>query len=123
MTRSRIIIETATPEEMRPPYNMETGLAGDWYIASDGVLVIKVTGDVLAREGFLYALHELIEAFLCLDRGISQQSVDAFDARFNGDGEPGDDPRAPYRQEHRFACLVEHLVAHELGMTGYGEVR
>jgi hypothetical protein len=122
MTRSRIIIETATPEEMRPPYNTAGEMMGDWYIASDGVLVIKVTGDVLAREGFLYALHELIEAFLCLDRGISQQSVDAFDARFNGDGEPGDSPLSPYRSEHRAAMLIEHLMAHEMGMDDYGEI-
>ena len=122
MTRPRIIIETVTPDEMRPPYNRTDGPCGDWYWASDGVLLIKVTADVLAREGFLFALHELIEAFLCMDRGIPQQAVDAFDAAFNGDGEPGDSERAPYRAEHRFSMIVEHMVAHELGVSGYGRI-
>jgi hypothetical protein len=122
MTRPRIIIETVAPEEMRPPYNQPGELMGDWVIASDGVLLIKVSGDILSREGFLFALHELIEAYLCIDRGISQQSVDAFDARFNGPGEPGDNPLSPYRSEHRAAMLIEHLMAHEMGMDDYGRV-
>ena len=123
MTRPRIIIETVTPEEMRPPYNWPgDDLRGDWYIAADGVLIIKVTADVLSPEGFLFAYHELTEAFLCIHRGISQESVDAFDAKFKGDGEPGDDPAAPYREEHRFSCLQEFAMAHELGILGYGKI-
>lgn len=123
MTRPRIIIETVTHEEMRPPYN-EPGedTRGDWYVATDGVLIIKVTADVLSREGFLFALHEMIEAFLCIQRGVPQAAVDVFDAKFTGDGEPGDDPRAPYRDEHRQAMLIEHLMANFLGMDGYGSV-
>jgi len=35
------------------------------------------------------------------------------------DGEPGDLPDAPYRKEHRFAMLIEHMMAHELGIEGY----
>lgn len=122
MTRPRIIIETVTPEEHRPPYNAEEGPAGDWYVATDGVLMIKVSADVLSPQGFLFALHELIEAYLCIHRGIPQAAVDAFDAAFKGEGEPGDDPRAPYRVEHRFSMIVEHLVAHELGVDGYGSI-
>lgn len=122
MTRPRIIIETVTPEEHRPPYNGIDAPAGDWYFATDGVLVIKISADVLSPEGFLFALHELVEAMLCRHRGIPQEAVDAFDARFQGEGEPGDDPRAPYRAEHRFSMLIEHQVAHELGIEGYGKV-
>ena len=122
MTRPRIIIETVTADEMRPPYNVQGDMMGDWYKAADGVVLIKVSGDIMSREGFLFALHELVEWFLCEQRGISQQSVDAFDAAFNGEGEPGDCPRAPYFSEHRFAMLIEHLMAHELGMAGYGTV-
>lgn len=123
MTRPRIIIETVTAEEMRPPYNTEPGLAGDWFKAADGVVLIKVTGDVIGdREAFLYALHELVEWFLCEQRGISQQSVDAFDAAWNGEGEPGDSERAPYFAEHRQAMLIEHLMANFLGIDTYGRV-
>jgi hypothetical protein len=104
---------------------------GDWYLDSDGSLHIEVSPmceypnddqDVLNDAGFLIALHELIEAMLCLKRGITQQTVDMFDFEFSGKHEPGDDADSPYRREHRFACMIEHLVAHELGMTGYGTV-
>jgi hypothetical protein len=122
MTRPRIIIETVTNAEHRPPYNTETGMAGDWYVATDGVLMIKVSGDVLSPEGFLFALHELVESYLCIHRGVREEAVSAFDAKFAGEGEPGDQPAAPYREEHRFAMLIEHLMAHELGIVGYGRV-
>jgi hypothetical protein len=121
MIRTRIIIESAEPHEMRPPYN-EPPMAGDWQWTPDGTLLVKVSGDVLSPEGFLFGLHEMIEAYLCKHRGIPQEAVDGFDARFAGDGEPGDHPNAPYRAEHRFAMLIEHLTAHELGVAGYGVV-
>ena len=105
--------------------------AGDWYFDGD-TLDIAVTGTDLADdETFLIALHELVEAHLCRKRGITAEAVDAFDKAWiaahpgyldGTEGEPGDDPAAPYRREHRFACLIEHLVAHELGVTGYGRV-
>ena len=77
--------------------------------------------DVLSPEGFLIALHELVEVMLCRQRGITQQAVDDFDMAFKGDGEPGDEPDAPYRREHQFANKIENMVAHEMGMAGYGD--
>ena len=62
---------------------------------------------------------------LCRKRGITQKQVDDFDMspEVSGlEGEPGDLPGAPYAKEHRFAMLVEHLMAHELGIEGYGVV-
>ena len=32
------------------------------------------------------------------------------------DAEPGNDPRAPYRNEHDFATTIEMLVAQKLGV-------
>ena len=123
MAHRRIIIECSAQENMRPPYDRD-GL-GDWFVNDDGDLVIRAVGsDIIADHAcFLVALHELIEMKLCHDRGISQAAIDLFDGAFKGDGEPGDDPAAPYRQEHRFACLIEFLMAHEMGLAGYGEVR
>lgn len=96
---------------------------GDWQIDLTGDLRVLVTGlDVTSDEGFLIALHELVEMMLCRKRGITQQQVDEFDLAFAGDGEPGDDPACPYRSEHRAAMLIEHLMARELGMIGYGRV-
>lgn len=100
---------------------------GDWYYEAESVLIIKVSDDVPEMptddHQNLIALHELVEVLLCRKRGITQKQVDDFDFA-NGDceGEPGDLPDAPYRKEHRFAMLIEHLMAHELGIKDYGTV-
>jgi len=107
---------------------------GDWYYDPDGNLIINVSNDhpdyPTKDEQFLVALHELIEVTLCRKRGITQEQVDDFDMMQLGsmhakyiDDEPGDHYDAPYRNEHRFACLIEHLMAHEMGIVGYGVVR
>ena len=107
---------------------------GDWYYDPDGNLIINVSNDhpdyPTKDEQFLVALHELVEVVLCQKRGITQEQVDAYDFAQLGtmhskyiDDEPGDHKDAPYRKEHRFACLIEHLMAHEMGISGYGVVR
>lgn len=118
----RIIIETIPRDKMR--YDT----LGDWFFRGDE-LVIQVADKpapsdqyVGHYEPFLIALHELVEVRLCQARGITQEAVDAFDLSFTGDGEPGDDPAAPYRHEHRFAMIVEHMMAHEMGIVGYGSI-
>lgn len=128
--RRKIIIETIDPDKCRyAAHGVDT--LGDWFLDDEGSLHIQIAPisefpnddqDVMCDSGFLIALHELIEAKLCLSRGITQQSVDTFDFGFAGFHEPGDDANAPYRREHRFACVIEHLMAHELGMTGYGKI-
>jgi len=103
--------------------------SGDWVFDPSGALQVNVSVDPTDNEhqAFLTALHELVEAYLCKARGITTQMVDDFDmgkqeffAEYGG--EPGDDPESPYRKEHRFACIVEHMVAHELVIVGYGKV-
>ena len=108
---------------------------GDWLFDQYGDLIIRVSNDIepLKSEDaqFLVALHELVEVWLCLKRGISQQTVDDFDLKFLqtecpacGDwAEPGDHSAAPYKNEHRFAMIIEHLMAHELGIPGYGVIK
>ncbi len=96
---------------------------GDWWFDGEA-LQIRAT-EAEGHEPFLIALHELVEAYLCKARGVDQSAVDLHDQfclNAGIDGEPGDAPSAPYRREHRFAMLIEHMVAHELGITGYGEV-
>jgi hypothetical protein len=53
--------------------------------------------------------------------------VDDFDAQFTeerhgDDDEPGDDPRAPYRRQHRAAMLIEHMMASFMGLDSYGSI-
>jgi len=106
---------------MRPPYDKDG--SGDWFVSDDGDIVIRSVGDeILSDETFLVALHELVEMKLCDKAGVSQKDVDGFDASYRGEGEPGDDENAPYRNEHRKACLFEFLMADMLGMAGYGTV-
>lgn len=92
-----------------------------------GNLHVRVTESANPHETFLIAVHEIVEAYICFSRGITDLEVDDFDFHHADqaalDGiEPGDMEAAPYRKEHRFAMLIEHLVAHELGLTGYGRV-
>jgi hypothetical protein len=76
------------------------------------------------RYEALVAVHELVELSIAvLHKGILDKDIIEFDKRFEHecelnlhpiDAEPGDDIRAPYRDEHRFATIVEHMLANEL---------
>ena len=92
----------------------------------------------------LIAIHEAIEATLCLRAGISEEAVNAFDIEFekaretgrddrsyfvfrdrqvDADAEPGDQPDAPYYKQHQLATAVERMMAAEMGVdwTTYEE--
>lgn len=72
---------------------------------------------------FLVVLHELVEWFLIERKGISIETIDKFDIAFENrreqgnTDEPGDDPNAPYYDEHQFATLMEQLMADKLGVN------
>lgn len=120
----RIILEAVDPKDMRLEPYRETG-CGDWaFSTKTGDLHIKIAGpDIFDHDDtFLIALHELIEAKLCFNAGITQGRVDAFDKAFDGEGEPGDDPASPYQRQHRAAMLIEHQMAIFLGKWDYGSV-
>lgn len=65
---------------------------------------------------FLVAIHELIEYALTLDRRIPEDLITSFDISFQGEGEPGDSPDAPYHKEHVYATAVEKSLAEQLGV-------
>lgn len=89
---------------------------GDWEVTPGDTL--KITVSYLGNRNLeaLVAVHELVEAILCLHRGVMPEAVDKFDKDFDGEGEPGDDPKAPYHREHVFATEVERMLAKELGV-------
>ncbi len=95
---------------------------GDWIIARGHLRHIFVSEMDNKDYVFLVAIHELIEAWLCLKRGITQKAVDQFDMQFEqnrdpGDeSEPGDSRKAPYFVEHQFATIVEKMLAVELSV-------
>ena len=94
---------------------------GDYWTEGD-VLNIRVSEMGNREEEFLVALHELIESHLVLKRGISIESIDEFDKKYEalrpeGDvSEPGNSVGAPYFKEHQFATCIEWLMAIELGI-------
>ena len=112
--------------EYIPQENQRYDTAGDWYYDSRGDLQIRVSDDLKTQdEKFLVAIHELVEAHLCTKHGITQEDVDKWDMELASadTAEPGDLPGCPYGRQHRFAMLIEHLVAHELGLgNDYGTV-
>jgi hypothetical protein len=117
-----ITIEIIPHSEQRYP------TVGDWQITSDG-LKIRVSKMSDERYCVLVAIHELIEAVLCRQHGVSEQLVDDFDVsfeQFRADGfvqegyetdEPGDCTVAPYYAEHQIATGIERILAERLGVS------
>ena len=97
---------------------------GDWIPGKPAQIRVSKMKD--QRYVFLVALHEMIEYELCKMHGISDKEVVAFDVNFEAerklnlhplDAEPGDHPKAPYRNEHEFATMIEMMVAQKLGVS------
>jgi len=104
----------------------------DWtYPTHDDQLLISVSAVGNWRYEYLAAIHELLEATLCLHQGVTQADVDAFDipyeeARMRGErraacgceitDDPGSDIHAPYRIAHTYAESVEYGLAKLLGV-------
>jgi hypothetical protein len=116
----KISIETIPHDQQRYP------TVGDWWFDADGTLKIKVSEMGNPDYEFLVGLHELVEVWLCKKRGITDEQVTAFDTQFEKDreaglhgedDEPGEDPAAPYKNEHLVAISVEAGVCAALGIS------
>ncbi len=97
---------------------------GDWIPGRPAQIRVSKMKD--QRYVFLVALHEMIEYELCKMHGITDKEVVAFDVNFEAerrmnlhplDAEPGNHPKAPYRNEHAFATMIEMMVAQKLGVS------
>jgi hypothetical protein len=95
---------------------------GDWYRDQSGNLQIKVSETGNNDYNFLVAIHELVEVWLCEKRGIELSVVDGFDQAYEinrqkgDDSEPGDSPKAPYKNEHCIATGIERIMCAALGI-------
>lgn len=107
---SRVIIQTKRPEEMR--YRT----VGDWFDSGDGALTIEVADTGNWKYNILVAIHELCEVVQCVDKGITQKSVDKFDFAHQDDEDPGSHPKAPYHDQHMNAMGIEMLLSVALGL-------
>jgi len=114
----KIIIKTVPDNLQR--YNT----VGDYYTDDAGNRIFAVSDMNNWKYEMLVVIHEMIEAALCQDRGITDEMIDAFDMNFeleqvtNPHGrEPGDSTDAPYYKEHQFATKIERMLADELGVA------
>jgi hypothetical protein len=108
----KITIETIPHGEQRYP------TCGDWVWESNGDLTIKVSAMGDWRYEAAVGIHEAVEALLCKQDGVSQAAVDQFDIGYDGgDGEPGNDPEAPYHEQHCAATEVEKMLIEGLGLS------
>lgn len=91
---------------------------GDWYTnKTSGAVHIYVSALNSWRYELLVAVHELVEAFLCMHDEVAEEAVDKFDKQFVvHSNEPGDDPNAPYQKQHCIATGVERILAACLGV-------
>ena len=107
-----------------PHHKQRYETVGDWIPGIPAEIRVSKMKD--QRYVFLVALHEMIEYELCKMNRVSDREVVAFDVNFEAerrrnvhpiDAEPGNDPRAPYRNEHEFATMIEMMVARKLGVN------
>lgn len=96
----------------------------NWHIRRGGELTIFVSETRSPLDAILVGIHELIEAALCANAGVTTLDVDHFDEMWerefeaglhSRDDEPGDDPRSPYRKFHEIATMAERLILLALG--------
>jgi hypothetical protein len=101
-----------------PHHEQRYDTVGDWqFNETTGQLTIWVSDLNNWRYELLVGVHELVEALLCSHGKITQEKVDAFDLKYDGDGEPGDEPNCPYRGPHCIATGIERILAAVLGVT------
>jgi hypothetical protein len=116
----RIIIDLAVDADAMPYPTL-----GEAFVDPDGVLRVWALKMPDFRESVACALHEAVEFLLCLQHGVSYESICDFDVawekrRLAGEqmptDEPGMDPAAPYSHQHRIADVVERTYAAASGL-------
>lgn len=109
----KIVIDVIPHKKQRYP------TCGD-YFKKKGELHVRIS-KMNSKHEFLVLMHEMIEWFLINEKGISIKSIDDFDILYEetktDDSEPGNDPNAPYYEEHQYATLIEKLLAEKLGVN------
>jgi hypothetical protein len=109
-----------------PLRRIRNNQCGDWWLRASGKIEASSARMSDERSEIAVAIHELIEAWLCRAHGVTDEAVCAFDAMFeeertqglhDEEAEAGDDPRAPYRSEHKAATAVEREVCDAFGLT------
>lgn len=103
------------------PHKMQRyDTCGDYF--EDADIIQFRCSKMNAEMEFLVLIHELVEWILIAKKGIEIDDIDEFDISFEENrkpgnlDEPGDDPDAPYYDEHQFATAIERLMCDKLGI-------
>jgi hypothetical protein len=110
----RILIEIIPHSEQR------LGVPGDWFWEGD-TLHVKISDVEDWRYEFLYARHEMDEAVLCRNVGITTEEVDAHCLEYKD--KPGNPdsfsgyPGASYQTQHNDALAMEWIMSRALGIS------
>lgn len=88
---------------------------GDYWIEADGSLQIRVSEYFDPRDARDIAIHELLEAWRCAERGVDFKAIDQFDLAHTDHPDPGLLPNSPYHAEHIQSMQVEYLIAQQDG--------
>lgn len=88
---------------------------GDYWPDPDGSLQIRVSQYADPRDARDIAIHELLEAWRCAEKGISFEQIDKFDLAHTDHPDPGLLPDAPYHREHILSMQVDYLIAQQDG--------
>lgn len=111
-----------------PHENHRYETVGDYWIDEEGDWQVRVSEFGSFDHQFLVAIHELTEFWLTQKRGITEESISAFDINFEKEREegkhtlgeePGNNINAPYYREHRFSENIERQLALEGGIDWF----
>lgn len=111
----------STPQEL-----IRASQCGDWMTNDGQNITVHVLENIPLDSRLAVAIHELVEGYLCCKNQVTDQDVVTFDEQYEKERaqgrhgnaeEPGDDPCAPYRTEHRAATRVEREVCRALGIS------
>ncbi len=108
-----------------PAKDMRYKSCGDYWLDDKENLQIRVADTGNKDYNALIMVHELVEAILCKNAGISYNIINNFDKDFEQlrstdvipeNMEPGDDFHSPYKKQHLLATGIEKIVAAEMGV-------
>jgi hypothetical protein len=88
---------------------------GDYWVDENGALQIRVSAYADLRDSRDIAIHELLEAWRCAERGVSFAEIDQFDLDHTDHPDPGLLSTAPYHAEHMLSMDVEYLISQQDG--------
>lgn len=94
--------------------------AGDYYesvINDVPTTFFKISDTGNTWYNYLILFHELREYILANKDGVKLQDIDNFDFGFVGEGEPGDNPHAPYYKQHQLAEIAERSLAADMNLN------